>query len=71
MKGYPIFGVERTKRVIVGPHGLFIAQRNHGGKGVNAHTENGVKVAHYDPWQNIQRPTDNLMLAKQQAGVET
>ena len=40
-------------RVISAPNGLWQAQRFAGGKGVNATS----KTPHYDPWENVGRPT--------------
>lgn len=64
-----IYNKDRTKRVIVGPRGMYIAQHYAGGAGRNRGVVSGVKVEHYDPWQPIRRPTDNLLLAKEQAEI--
>jgi len=48
---------------------MYIAQHYAGGAGRNRGVVSGVKVEHYDPWQPIRRPTDNLLLAKEQAEI--
>jgi hypothetical protein len=73
-----LFNKDHTQRVIVGPHGLYIAQRSDHSHGCKASPAimDGKKVVkpaipHNDPWKMIQRPTPDLMLAKQQAGIES
>ena len=66
-----IYNKDHNQRVIVGPHGLYIAQRSDHSKGVKAQPHAKPPIAHNDPWKMIQRPTPDLMLAKQQAGIES
>lgn len=66
-----IYGKDRNKRVIVGPHGAYIAQHHQGGVGQKRRTFDGVVHPHYDPWTMIKRPTFDLNLAKLQAGIES
>jgi hypothetical protein len=66
-----IYNKDHNQRVIVGPHGAFIAQKSDHSKGVKAQPHAKPPITHNDPWKMIQRPTFDLMLAKQQAGIES
>ena len=61
----PLYNKDHDQRVIVGPRGLFIAQRTNHSKGQKA---DAIR-AHNDPWSPIRRPTPSLMLAKEQAEI--
>ena len=73
----PLYNKDHDQRVIVGPHGLYIAQvTNHsaGRKAIPAIME-GKKVvkpavAHNDPWRPIRRATPYLLVAMEQAGIK-
>ena len=65
-----IYNKDHNQRVIVGLHGLYIAQRTDHSKGRKADKLSVPPISNNDPWSPIRRPTANLMLAKEQAGIQ-
>ena len=65
-----LYNKDHDQRVILGPHGLFIAQKTNHGVGRKADKGAKLPVTHNDPWSPIRRPTPNLLLAMEQAGIK-
>jgi hypothetical protein len=66
----PLYNKDHDQRVIVGPHGWYIAQKTNHSVGRKADPSAKPPVAHNDPWSPIRRPTPNLLLAIEQAGIK-
>ena len=70
MSRFPIYNKDGARRVIIGPHNLYIAQITDGSKGRKADKTAKPPITHNDPWTARQRPTADLRLAMAQAGIQ-
>ena len=65
-----IYNKDHNQRVIVGPHGHYIAQQTNHSAGRKANKQATPPIEHNDPWSPIRRPTPYLLVAMEQAGIK-